>query len=134
MYRSKNAMTVAGARLFVHFHDIVATARRRNEEAGIGGFLMFDRIRFHQILEGPADRIDILFAKISGDVRHREIECLSRELVTTRLFSDWSMGSFLAGGNHPALRRHGLAPLTAIDYEPFLAFALDFAGEGVEQR
>ncbi len=70
MYRSLNAMTVGGARLYVHFHDIVATARQRNAQAGIGGFLMFDRSRFHQILEGPEERVDVLFAKICNDNRH----------------------------------------------------------------
>ena len=130
MYRSLNAMTVGGARLYVHFHDIVATARQRNAQAGIGGFLMFDRSRFHQILEGPAERVDVLFARIRDDNRHRDIECLAREPVDTRRFGQWSMGSFLAGGgDHPILRRHGLQPLTALDYEPFLEFALDFAQE-----
>ncbi len=130
MYRSQNAMTVGGTRLYVHFHDIVATARQRNAQAGIGGFLMFDRARFHQILEGPSDRVDLLFAKIQSDIRHRDIECLAREEIDTRRFAQWSMGSFLAGGgDHPVLRRHGLQPQSALEYEPFLRFALDFAEE-----
>ena len=123
-------MTVGGPRLYVHFHDIVATARTRNAQAGIGGFLMFDRLRFHQILEGPEAKVEELFARISRDNRHRDIECMARDAVGTRRFAQWSMGSFLqAGGDHPILRRHGLPPQTPLEYEPFLRFALDFAQE-----
>jgi hypothetical protein len=130
MYRSENAMTVTGSRLFVHFHDIVATARHNNAKAEIDGFLMFDRARFHQILEGPEDRIDALFAKIKADPRHKNIECLSRETITERYFSEWSMGSFLsATAVHPLKTRHNMQQDAAIDYDTFLRFARDFVVE-----
>jgi Sensors of blue-light using FAD len=135
MYRSENAMNVTGGRLLVHFHDIVATARRHNAAADIDGFLMFDRTRFHQILEGPEDRVDVLFAKIQSDTRHRNIECLAREVISKRNFAEWSMGSFLNDQVQNAVKvRHGIRPNAALDYEPFLRFALDFvAMEPVEK-
>jgi hypothetical protein len=127
MYRSENAMTVSGSRLLVHFHDIVATARRNNAMAEIDGFLMFDRTRFHQILEGPEDQIDALFAKIKADPRHTNIECLSRETITERYFSEWSMGSFLSEtALHPLKTRHNLQPNAALDSDTFLRFAREF--------
>ncbi len=130
IYRSENAMTVTGSRLLVHFHDIVATARRNNAKADIDGFLMFDRTRFHQILEGPEDQIDALFAKIKADPRHTNIECLSRETITERYFSEWSMGSFLSEtALHPLKTRHNLQPNAALDSETFLRFALEFVVE-----
>jgi Sensors of blue-light using FAD len=127
MYRSENAMNVTGGRLLVHFHDIVATARRHNAAADIDGFLMFDRTRFHQILEGPEDKVDVLFARIQSDTRHRNIECLAREATKERYFAEWSMGSFLNDQvKNPIKIKHGIRPNTALDYEPFLRFALDF--------
>lgn len=130
MYRSENAINVAGPRLLVHFHDIVETARRRNAAADIGGFLMFDRNRFHQILEGPEGAVDVLFAKISADTRHTNVECLAREAAATRDFEGWSMGSFLHGrDDHPIMRRHGISAHQALDYQPFLRFARDFLSE-----
>jgi hypothetical protein len=128
MYRSENAMNVAGTRLLVHFHDIVATARRHNGQADIGGFLMFDRTRFHQILEGPEERVDVLYARIQSDPRHSNIECLAREAVDHRYFADWSMGSFLNDqAVHPLKLKHGIKPNAAIGYEQFMRFARDFA-------
>jgi Sensors of blue-light using FAD len=127
IYRSENAMNVGGSRLLVHFYDIVATARRKNAEAGIDGFLMFDRARYHQILEGPEKAVDDLYAKITLDQRHRNIELLSRTAITKRDFKEWSMSSFLSDEpQHPLRDRYKLELNAPIDAETFFRFALDF--------
>lgn len=130
IYRSQNAMNVAGPRLLLHFQDIVATARRNNPSREICGFLMFDRYRFHQILEGPGDAVDRLFATISGDIRHTNVESLSREAIASRLFSDWSMGSFLTEtATHPLMLRHAVVLDAPLEATQFLHFAMDFVGQ-----
>jgi hypothetical protein len=127
VYRSENAISVSGARIFVHYHDIVSTARKRNAEQHITGFLMFDRARYHQILEGEAADVDKLYARIMADTRHRNVETLSREDISERNFPDWSMGSFLSSGKaHPLQAKHGIRPSEAIAGSRFLSFALDF--------
>jgi Sensors of blue-light using FAD len=127
IYRSKNAINIPGNRILIHYHDIVSTARRRNAEQDISGFLMFDRERYHQILEGEAAPVDALFAKISTDPRHRDVELLLREPIVSRGFPDWSMGSFLSEGQpHPVQAKHGIAPKRPVDGALFLTFALDF--------
>jgi hypothetical protein len=127
IYRSENAMTVGGTRLLVHFHQIVEKARQHNVSANISGFLMFDRHRFHQILEGPEEKVDILFAKIQADRRHRNVEPLSRHAITHRDFPDWSMASFVHGtGKHPLQQRHTIKSGSALFADTFLAFARDF--------
>jgi Sensors of blue-light using FAD len=127
IYRSENAMNVAGTRLLIHFHDIVATARRNNAKLGICGFLMFDRARFHQILEGDAKAIDDLFAVIANDPRHAHVECLSRTPISEPSFADWSMGAFLSdNAPHPLLAKHGIKSRMAIEADAFLRFAQDF--------
>jgi hypothetical protein len=127
IYRSENAMSVAGSRILIHYHDIVSTARKRNAQAKISGFLMFDRERYHQILEGDADKVDALYARIKSDPRHTNVETLRREEITSRGFPDWSMGSFLSEGRpHPLQTKHGLSSNLAVDGPTFLAFALEF--------
>jgi hypothetical protein len=127
IYRSENALSVSGSRIYVHYHDIVSTARRRNKEHDITGFLMFDSSRYHQILEGEADAVDRLYGLISRDPRHKNVETLARADITTRGFPDWSMGSFLSGGRtHPVQARHGIANGAPVGGDVFLKFALDF--------
>jgi hypothetical protein len=127
IYRSENALSVSGSRIYVHYHDIVSTARRRNKEFDVTGFLMFDRARYHQILEGEAAAVDRLYASIQRDPRHHNIETMSRTEITSRGFPDWSMGSFLSGGKpHPVQARHGIANAEPISGDVFLKFALDF--------
>jgi hypothetical protein len=129
-YRSENALSVSGMRVFVHYHDIVSTARQRNAQHNVTGFLMFDRTRYHQILEGEPATVDWLYARIREDKRHRNIETLERADITERGFPDWSMGSFLnAGRTHPLQERHGIGQGDALAGPTFLKFALDFVRE-----
>jgi hypothetical protein len=93
----------------------------------VTGFLMFDRARYHQILEGEAATVDKLYARIIEDSRHTNVETLSREEIQVRNFPEWSMGSFLSGSKaHPLQAKHGIAPAAAIAGEQFLRFAKDF--------
>lgn len=128
IYTSESALTAGGARVLVHYNDIVTTARRHNALNGITGFLMFDRERFHQILEGEAGAVDSLYAAIERDLRHTNVTLLSRVPIDKPGFPDWSMGSFLNEGRpHPLQLKHGIQPRHAVDGERFLRFALDFA-------
>jgi hypothetical protein len=132
-YRSENALSVSGTRVFVHYHDIVSTARRRNAQHNVTGFLMFDRSRYHQILEGEPATVDWLYARIREDKRHSNIELLDRAEISERGFPDWSMGSFLnAGRIHPVQEKHGIGQGEALSGGAFLDFALDFVREEPE--
>ncbi len=127
IYRSENAISVAGSRILIHFHDIVSNARRKNASESISGFLMFDRERYHQILEGEEQTIDRLWERLIKDVRHRNIEILERRAIATRGFPEWSMGSFLTGARrHPLQEKHDITPGSPLDAQKFLAFALEF--------
>jgi hypothetical protein len=130
IYRSENALNLTSSRVFVHYHDIVSTARRRNLEQNITGFLMFDRARYHQILEGDAAAVDGLYERLRLDKRHRNVETLSRDDITQRGFPEWSMGSFLNSGRlHPVQEKHGIGLMDALSGDKFLNFALDFVRE-----
>jgi Sensors of blue-light using FAD len=127
IYRSDNAINASGARALVHFHDIVATARRKNKERGICGFLMFDRTQFYQILEGESGDLSALYDVIVRDNRHSGVVCLSRNPIETRSFPDWSMASFFNDKpSHPLLLSFGIKSLADIPAHEFLAFARSY--------
>ena len=55
--------------------------------------LIFDGVRFAQLLEGPADAIDCLLAKIKADWRHVNMQVLSlREHAGPKRFAVWELG------------------------------------------
>ena len=83
---AKVAMT-AGA-----VESIVRNCRRNNEERNITGLLIYSGGHFIQLLEGHEPVLANLFAKISGDARHHNVERLLFAVATERLFPDWRMG------------------------------------------
>lgn len=71
--------------------DIHQTARHLNALDGITGLLIFDGIRFLQIIEGSPDAIDNLVERLREDRRHSAIEIRDERLVPARSFPHWSM-------------------------------------------
>lgn len=72
---------------------IVATANRVNPKLGITGMLLWSDIRFAQLIEGPADSLDLLYGRLLVDPRHHDLKLLSRWDIASRLFPDWAMAS-----------------------------------------
>lgn len=70
---------------------ILAGARRHNEAAGITGALVCRRDIYLQLIEGPADALDPLFARIRADDRHNDVVLLARGEQPDRLFPGWAM-------------------------------------------
>lgn len=63
-----------------------------NLELDVTGVLMTSGGLFFQILEGPAESVDIVFSRIVADPRHTDLLILSSEdSAADRLFPDWSM-------------------------------------------
>jgi len=71
---------------------ISAHAKVKNTSQGITGLLMFDEDtgQVRQILEGPEESVEALFAKIELDPRH-VIHDVSRETIKKRAFVNWDM-------------------------------------------
>lgn len=91
---------------------IVATAQRVNPTLGLTGLLVWSDARFAQILEGPADALDLIYARLAEDPRHHDLVLLGRWPIVERLFPDWSMRSrLLAPRSHwPLLERAAERP------------------------
>ncbi|HEU0044233.1 BLUF domain-containing protein [Sphingomonas sp.] len=70
---------------------ILETARRNNARRGITGALICRQDIYLQLIEGDADAIDMLYARISEDDRHLAVTLLSRIAVSARLFPEWAM-------------------------------------------
>jgi hypothetical protein len=71
--------------------DILQTARGRNGALGITGMLVSRWDLFAQILEGPAEAVDAVFASIRRDHRHVQVTLRHEAPVAGRLFADWTM-------------------------------------------
>lgn len=68
------------------------SAARKNRELEVTGALMASGGLFYQIIEGPPEAVDELYAAIEADERHTDIILLSvEEDEPSRLFPDWSM-------------------------------------------
>lgn len=70
---------------------ILSTARRNNPRDGITGALICRNDVYLQLIEGPAEAIDALFARIEVDDRHFDIRLLLSEEMGDRLFPNWAM-------------------------------------------
>ncbi|MGO9995427.1 MAG: BLUF domain-containing protein [Steroidobacteraceae bacterium] len=71
---------------------ILDRARVMNAQLNVTGILLHSEGSFFQVLEGDAEVIDSLYAKIARDKRHKNTVVIVREPIASRSFADWSMG------------------------------------------
>jgi hypothetical protein len=71
---------------------LLERARERNAAVDVTGLLVFHEGSFLQVLEGDADAVQTLFARISKDDRHDRVRLVLRRSVEEREFAEWSMG------------------------------------------
>lgn len=75
-------------------HDCATIARRSatsNRRDDVTGLLLFNSRRFLQVLEGPRDAVDRIFARIYSDPRHRAVVKLREGQIDAREFGAWAM-------------------------------------------
>lgn len=70
---------------------LLEDARTRNASRGLTGMLLYCEGNFMQVLEGPADDVRAVYARIARDPRHHTLIKLVEERVHERSFGDWSM-------------------------------------------
>jgi hypothetical protein len=70
---------------------ILSGARRNNPQLGITGALICRHDLYLQLIEGPTDSIEALYARILKDNRHLDVRLLHREDMNERLFPAWAM-------------------------------------------
>ncbi|MES2903404.1 MAG: BLUF domain-containing protein [Pseudomonadota bacterium] len=70
---------------------ILTRARRNNQRDDISGALICRQDLYLQLIEGPINAIDALFARISVDDRHCDVRLMLVDDVEARMFPEWSM-------------------------------------------
>lgn len=71
--------------------EVLVQARASNDAKGITGALVYVEGVFLQILEGDAEVVRDLMARISKDLRHQEVTVLKEGEAVSASFSDWKM-------------------------------------------
>ncbi len=99
VYRSTAADGVGTAEVF----SIIETSARRNPAREITGFLIYDRDRFLQLVEGPTLSLEALMADLRDDPRHHSIDTLHRAPAAERWFPDWKMKRLISFSSEPAV-------------------------------
>lgn len=70
---------------------ILIGARRNNARDGVTGALICRADLYLQLLEGPRPAVEAAFARIDRDDRHVDVERLTADDVTDRMFPAWDM-------------------------------------------
>ena len=71
--------------------EIIRTSQTNNGLDGITGLLWTDGRQYVQVIEGAAEAVDAVLARICGDARHHNLQVLSDLSVEGRAFTYWSM-------------------------------------------
>lgn len=87
LYRSQAVVALSEADLTT----LVEQSQGWNDTHDITGLLCYSSGQFVQVLEGTAEDVHTLFAKIQRDKRHHSVQKLSDYATATRWFADWRM-------------------------------------------
>ncbi len=71
---------------------LLASSQRRNAERGITGLLLYSEGNIMQVIEGPSEAVQALFAKISIDPRHSKMIVARNAAIARRDFPTYKMG------------------------------------------
>lgn len=74
--------------------DLLHVARENNARLGLTGMLLYAEGSFFQVLEGPAQVVEELYASIERDPRHEQITMIIKEPIPKRSFDAWTMGFY----------------------------------------
>lgn len=81
---------------------LLEVASHRNAQLGLTGMLLHLDGCFFQVLEGEAEAVDGLFARIASDPRHGNVTVIVREPIARRAFADWTMAYAALGAKDAA--------------------------------
>jgi hypothetical protein len=120
MYVSRSVISTQPGEFESAVQHILAASARNNAPAGLTGALLYDRGRFLQWIEGPAEAVGQRFATIFEDPRHTDIEVVLRRAASARRFPKWRM-AFTHVGEAAIYRLTGM-PLADESPERLTAF------------
>jgi hypothetical protein len=74
--------------------SLLNSAQSNNDERFITGYLVHNGPSFMQLLEGPFNEVDEIYARILRDRRHTGVVRITAEWAEHRVFPNWSMNYF----------------------------------------
>ncbi|WP_374473443.1 BLUF domain-containing protein [Arenimonas sp.] len=80
-----------GAAFHPEVGRILVQSRRNNARQRLVGGLYFADGCFFQVLEGPAEDVEALYAKLQQDPRHEDLQVLERREIPEPEFRGWTM-------------------------------------------
>jgi hypothetical protein len=89
---------------------LTKAAQVRNRAETITGLVLYDNCCFFQWLEGPEDSLLRVMQSISNDVRHTDVEILTRQHTGARTFAGWDLKLALAGAAPAKWTREVITP------------------------
>lgn len=87
LYRSRATSRPTEADL----QQLLGHARAHNARTHITGLLLYSDGRYVQVLEGPQDEVQAVYARILRDPRHTQVVTVSEGIRPARCFPSWSM-------------------------------------------
>jgi hypothetical protein len=71
--------------------QLLSQARAKNIQHQVTGILLYRGGSFMQVLEGPSENVDAIYASIIKDSRHKNVVTLCDSPIAERDFAQWAM-------------------------------------------
>jgi hypothetical protein len=113
--------------------ELLSTSRTNNARNGISGMLTVRGRDVMQVLEGDAENVRDLYARISQDPRHSNVVTVWASTHDARRYPDWSMG-FDDLGTEPPAKTNGSWPAPDFLAIPTLGSASGDSSDFVSRR
>jgi hypothetical protein len=91
LFRLVYVSTIAPSMTEVDLQVLLGAAQMRNRRLDVTGVLVRGRRHFAQHLEGRADALEQVMARVRADARHSGLVVLARTPITKRQFGRWDM-------------------------------------------
>jgi hypothetical protein len=131
VYYSRNLLQDDDKGQLKLLREILATARTKNVEHGVTGYLIFDKRWFIQVLEGDRALVHGTYERIARDPRHGGVTLLDTKPIRGRSFQSWSMGGAMRNlDQQEVFLSHGIAgdlDPTKLNAAKIVALATDLA-------
>ena len=76
---------------FVQLEQLCQTSAAHNKLVGVTGLLVFDGVRYIQLIEGEASAVTLLMARIARDSRHDKIVYMINGCTPERAYKKWDL-------------------------------------------
>ncbi len=88
VYKSQTSWDILSNEML---RELAILSERENARRGITGLLILSGESFLQVLEGDSEPVNQLYRNIVRDGRHHDVQLISFEHITGRVFEDWGM-------------------------------------------